>query len=50
MNIWSETKLNHMHNDPVKRDLVGQPGELAVVELSFSYREDASILAMDRTA
>jgi REP element-mobilizing transposase RayT len=35
MNIWTakkrEEKLNYMHNNPVKRGLVKQPGDWAKV-------------------
>ncbi|MGH9397770.1 MAG: REP-associated tyrosine transposase [Terriglobia bacterium] len=53
MNIWSEKKqlekLNYMHNNPVKRGLAAQPGDWPWSSWRFYYREDASILAMDRT-
>ncbi|MGH9434784.1 MAG: REP-associated tyrosine transposase, partial [Terriglobia bacterium] len=52
MNIWSEKKriekLNYMHNNPVKRGLAAQPGDWPWSSWRFYYREDASILAMDR--
>ena len=52
MNIWSEKKrlekLNYMHNNPVKRRLVAQPGDWPWSSWRFYHLEDASILAMDR--
>jgi hypothetical protein len=50
MNIWSEKKrlekLTYMHNNPVRRGLVSEPGRLAVVELAFllSGRRIASVV------
>ena len=52
MNIWSEKKriekMNYMHNNPVKRGLVAQPGDWPWSSWRFYYLEDRSILAMDR--
>ncbi|MGH9432073.1 MAG: hypothetical protein ACRD3T_11075 [Terriglobia bacterium] len=52
MNIWSEKKrlekLTYMHNNPVKRGLVSQTGDWPWSSWRFYYRQDASVLAMDR--
>jgi putative transposase len=52
MNIWTEKKilekLNYMHNNPVQRRLVKQPGGWPWSSWRFYYLEDASLLAMDR--
>jgi REP element-mobilizing transposase RayT len=52
MNIWSEKKiqekLNYMHNNPVKRGLVAQPGEWPWSCWRYYYFDDSSVLAMDR--
>ena len=52
MNIWSEKKrlekLTSMHNNPVKRGPVGQPGDWPWSSWRVYYLEDPSILAMDR--
>ena len=54
MNIWTENKqlekLDYMHNNPVKRRLVKEPGEWPWSSWRFYYWEDASLLAMDRVA
>ena len=51
MNIWSEKKrkekLTYMHNNPVKRGLVGQPGDWPWSSWRFYYLEDSSLLSMD---
>ena len=51
LNIWSEKKrlekLNYMHNNPVKRGLVAQPGGWPWSSWRFYYLEDRSVLAMD---
>jgi hypothetical protein len=51
LNIWSEKKrlekLNYMHNNPVKRGLVAQPGDWPWSSWRFCYLEDRSVLAMD---
>ena len=51
MNIWSRKKLleklNYMHNNPVRRRLVSEPGEWPWSSWRFYYREDSSILRMD---
>jgi putative transposase len=52
MNIWSDQKrlekLNYMHNNPVKRGVVREPGEWPWSSWRFYYLNDASIIAMDR--
>ena len=52
LNIWSEKKrlekLTYMHNNPVKRGLAKEPGDWPWSSWRFYYREDASLLAMDR--
>ena len=54
LNIWSEKKrlekLTYMHNNPVKRGLAKEPGDWPWSSWRFYYREDASLLAMDRVA
>jgi REP element-mobilizing transposase RayT len=51
MNIWSakerEEKLNYMHNNPVKRGLVKQPGNWPWSGWRFYFLNDASLLTMD---
>ena len=51
MNIWSAKKrtekLNFMHNNPVKRGLVKEPGDWPWSSWRFYYRNEASLLAMD---
>jgi hypothetical protein len=37
-----------MHNNPVKRDWVREPGGRAGSSWSFYFSQDASILEMDR--
>lgn len=52
LNIWSEKKrleeLNYMHNNPVKRGLVAQPGDWPWSSWRFYYLGDRLILALDR--
>ena len=52
LNIWSEKerleKLNWMHNNPVKRGMVAQPGDWPWSSWRLYYLEDRSVLAMDR--
>jgi len=52
MNIWSDKKQNekidYIHNNPVARGLVGSPGEWPWSSWRFYYREDRSVLAVDR--
>ena len=52
MNIWTEKKklekLNYMHQNPVKRGLVKEPGDWPWSSWRFYFLDDASILAMDR--
>ena len=54
MNIRSEKKiqekLNHMHNNPVKRGLVAQPGDWPWTSWRYYYLNDSSVLALDRLA
>ena len=51
MNIWSEKKrlekLNYMHNNPVKRGLVAEPGDWPWSSWKFYHLGDRSILPMD---
>ena len=51
MNIWSEKKrlekLAYMHNNPVKRRLVNNPGEWPWSSWRFYNLGDASLLSMD---
>ena len=50
-NIWSEKKrlekLNYMHQNPVKRGLVDNPGDWPWSSWRFYHLGDASLLAMD---
>jgi len=52
MNIWTakkrEEKLNYMHNNPVKRGLVRQPGDWPWSSWRFYFLNDISLLPMDR--
>ena len=52
LNIWSDKKrlekLTYMHNNPVKRGLVMQPGDWPWSSWRFYHLEDSSLLAMDR--
>jgi putative transposase len=52
MNIWSDKKQNekidYIHNNPVVRGLVAHPGDWPWSSWRFYYREDRSLLAMDR--
>jgi REP element-mobilizing transposase RayT len=54
MNIWTakkrEEKLNYMHNNPVKRGLVKQPGDWPWSSWRFYFLHDLSLLAMDRVS
>ena len=51
MNIWSpkkrDEKLTYMHNNPVKRGLVKQPGDWPWSSWRFYFLNDASLLKMD---
>jgi len=51
LNIWSEKKrlekLKYMHNNPVKRGLVAQPGDWAWSSWRFYCLGDKSVLALD---
>jgi hypothetical protein len=50
--VYSEKKrlekLNYMHHNQVKRSLVREPGGWPWSSWSFCFRQDASILEMDR--
>jgi len=52
MNIWTakkvEEKLSYMHNNPVKRGLVKEPGDWPWSSWRYYFLQDASVLAMDR--
>ena len=52
MNIWTakkvEEKLDYMHNNPVKRGLVKEPGDWAWSSWRFYFLNDSSLLPMDR--
>jgi putative transposase len=52
MNVWTrkkrDEKLNYMHNNPVKRGLVREPGDWPWSNWRFYFLHDASLLAMDR--
>jgi putative transposase len=52
LDVYSEKKrlekLNYMHNNPVKRRLVCQPGDWPWSSWRFYFLNDASILRMDR--
>jgi putative transposase len=54
MNIWTakkrQEKLNYMHNNPVKRGLVKQPGDWPWSSWRFYFLHDLSLLAMDRVS
>ena len=43
-------KLNYMHNNPVKRGLVKQPGDWPWSSWRFYFLHDLSLLAMDRVS
>ena len=51
MNVWSQKKLleklNYMHNNPVKRGLVAEPGDWPWSSWRFYHLGDCSILEMD---
>jgi hypothetical protein len=51
MNIWTlkkrDEKLNYMHDNPVKRGLVKQPGDWPWSSWRFYFLNDASLLATD---
>jgi len=52
MNIWTakkrEEKLNYMHNNPVKRGWVRQPGDWPWSSWRFYFLNDISLMPMDR--
>ena len=52
MNIWSEKKrlekLYYLHNNPVKRKQVAEPGDWPWSSWRFYFLNDASMLRMDR--
>jgi hypothetical protein len=43
----SQAILNYMHNNPVNRGLVKQPGDWAWSSWRFYFLNDTSLLAMD---
>ena len=51
-NVYSEKKrlekLDYMHNNPVQRGLVKEPGDWLWSSWRFYFRQDASLLEMDR--
>ncbi len=51
MNLWTPKKtlekLGYIHNNPVRRGLVSEPGEWPWSSWRFYYREDSSVLRMD---
>jgi hypothetical protein len=51
-NVYSEAKrrekLNYMHNNPVKRGLVKEPGDCPWSSWRFYFLQDVSLLPMDR--
>ena len=52
MNIWNpkkrHEKLNYMHNNPVKRGLVKEPGDWPWSGWRFYFWNDASTLGMGK--
>ena len=52
MSIWRpkkrDEKLNYMHNSPVKRGLVKNPGDWPSSSWRFYFWNDGSILGMDK--
>jgi putative transposase len=52
MNVWSEKKirekLDYMHNKPVVRGLVAQPGDWPWSSWRYYYLKGSPVLAMDR--
>ncbi len=52
MNIWGEKKelekLSYMHNNPIKRGLVRQPGEWRWSRRRYYYLGDDAVLSVDR--
>jgi REP-associated tyrosine transposase len=52
LNLWSSKKINekldYMHNNPVVRKLVNQPGDWPWPSWRFYFLEDASLIAIDR--
>jgi putative transposase len=52
LNIWSEKKrhkkLDYMHNNPVKRQLVASPDLWPWSSFRFFFLRDASIFPLDR--
>jgi hypothetical protein len=53
-NVFTEKKhmqkLDYMHNNPVQRRLVSSPHQWPWSSYRFYYRNDSSVLAMDRLA
>ncbi|MGH9359952.1 MAG: hypothetical protein ACRD1O_12380 [Terriglobia bacterium] len=52
LNVWSEKKrlekIEYMHNNPVRRGLVGSPERWPWSSFRYYFMEDPSALAMDR--
>ena len=52
LNVWSskkrDEKLDYMHNNPVVRKLVDQPGDWPWSSWRFYFLNDSSVLSMDR--
>jgi REP-associated tyrosine transposase len=52
LNVWSpkkrDEKLKYMHNNPVTRKLVSNPGEWPWSSWRYYFLEDTSVLSMDR--
>ena len=52
MNIWTpkkrDEKLSYMHNNPVQRGLVKEPGDWPWSSWRFYFLNDTPMLAMDR--
>jgi hypothetical protein len=46
--LWRLEKLNYLRNNRVKRSFVREPGGWPWPSWSFYFRQDASILEMDR--
>ena len=52
MNIWTpkerDEKLNYLHSNPLKQDLLKHPGDPPWSSWRFYFWNDASVLAMDK--
>jgi len=44
----AEEKLNYLHNNPMKRGLVKEPGDWPWSSWRYYFLQEASLLAMDR--